>query len=127
MSEAPGFFLFNYDTHGRSPLQRELRSCERIAEGFISGTLYEFEDVRPALMLYGDAPVRGAIWRCPAGMLPAMDAAAGVAQGRYRRVATNVRMDSSSGDEVAPCWLYVAGPKLAPLLTPDARVRPAQP
>jgi len=112
------FHLFVYGTlkSGMVPAVAGtlLREAERVGEGAIRGTLYDVGDF-PALLLGGDDEVRGEIWRCPSGLLPLLDQYEAVDDGLFRRVAVEV-------GEVA-CWVYVAGPRLGPRLTPEARVR----
>ena len=110
----PVFHLFVYGTlrSDRSNSAR-LAGCDLVGEAAVPGTLYDLDD-HPALMLYGNTPVRGEIWRCPADLLWQLDEYEGIASGLFRRV----------GLEVAgyACWLYVAGHGLAHRLTPDRRI-----
>lgn len=55
----------------------------------------------PVLVLDGDAPVQGEIWRCDAETLADLDAYEGVDEGLFRRVRREI-----GG---APAWVYVAG------------------
>ena len=89
-----------------------LRS-ERIGDAAVDGTLYDLDDY-PALMLYGHTRVPGEVWNCPVDLLGQLDEYEGVDRGLFRRVAV-----MASG---IPCWTYVAGPALAPRLTPDRRL-----
>jgi gamma-glutamylcyclotransferase (GGCT)/AIG2-like uncharacterized protein YtfP len=111
------FLLFAYGslkTADASVAARELLwGCERVGSGTVRGTLYDLGDY-PALLLGGTDEVEGAVWRCPVEVLSALDRYEGTAAGLFRRVATRV---AGRG-----CWLYVAGPRLGPRLTPDARV-----
>jgi len=113
----PVFHLFTYGTlmPGRGPAAELLAACERVGEGHVRGTLYDMGDY-PALLLGGDDRVKGVIWRCPAGLLPELDAYEGVADGLFRRIGTRV-------DGVA-CWIYVAGPRLGPRMTSDTLIPP---
>ncbi len=109
------FFLFVYGTlrsSGRAAGRMD--GCEFIAETTVRGTLFDIDGRFPALMLYGDTPVRGEVWRCPADRLLRLDEYEGADRGLFRRVGV-VAADR-------PCWTYVAGPALAPKLTPDRRV-----
>ena len=108
------FHLFVYGTL-RSDRSRAalLEGCERITEATIDGTLYQLDEY-PALILYGQTPVRGEVWRCPADRLWQLDEYEGVGSGLFRRVGIEV-------GEFA-CWTYVAGPGLAHRLTPDRRL-----
>jgi gamma-glutamylcyclotransferase (GGCT)/AIG2-like uncharacterized protein YtfP len=112
--EAGWFHLFVYGTlrAGRDAASR-LAGAVRVTEATVEGTLYDLVEY-PALMLYGSTPVRGEIWRCPAGLLARLDEYEGVDRGLFRRVAIMV-------GEFA-CWLYVAGPALSRRLTPDRRL-----
>ncbi len=111
-----GFHLFVYGTLGENGAGAPLMAgARRIRDATVAGTLYDIDGEFPALMLYGTTPVAGAIWHVPdAARLPLLDEYEGVERGLFRRV----------GVEVAgvPCWVYVAGPALAPRLTPDRRV-----
>lgn len=115
MTEEAGFHLFVYGTlrdGGRNA--RMLAGCAFVRAATTPGTLYDIGGEYPALMLYGELPVRGEIWRCPADLLLRLDAFEGVDDGLFRRVGLEV--------DGIPCWTYVAGPRLARRLTPDARV-----
>lgn len=96
-----------------------LAGCVKVGDGTIGGTLYDIEGRYPALVHYGADPVQGEIWRCPAEVLPALDAYEGIGVGLFRRVATEIE---TQGGERLPCWLYTAGPALARHLTPANRV-----
>jgi len=117
------FNLFVYAPVVPGGLERLPRGRKLIGRGVLRGTLYRLDGAGPVLMLYGDSPVCGEIWRCPAESLAELDAAAGVAEGRLRRVARSVPMEN--GGEAPGCWLYVAGPALAHELLPERRVREA--
>ena len=90
-----------------------LRGGERVGEGVVRGTLYDLGDY-PALLLGGGDTVRGEIWRFPTDRLPLLDRYEATEAGLFRRIAVEV-----AG---IPCWVYVAGPRLGPRLTPEARV-----
>jgi gamma-glutamylcyclotransferase (GGCT)/AIG2-like uncharacterized protein YtfP len=115
MSE-DGFHLFTYGSLASarpgSPGARLLAGCERVTEGSVRGTLYDLGEY-PALLLSGNDPVAGVIWRCPTRVLPVLDEYEGTHSGLFRRAAVRV--------EGLACWIYVAGPKLGPRLVPDAR------
>lgn len=114
MSDAR-FHLFVYGTlRSGGEAAHLLEGCEFIARGEVPGTLYDIRGEHPALILYGDTPVPGEIWRCPAALLPALDAYEEVATGLTRRVGVTV---NDTG-----CWVYVAGPRLARELTPARRI-----
>lgn len=98
-------------TGSASPL---LDGCEHRRSARVHGTLYDIEGRFPSLVLEGIDAVEGEIWRCPAAVLTDLDAYEGVAEGLFRRVRVRI------GEGV--CWVYVAGPALAPSLTPDRRI-----
>lgn len=109
------FHLFVYGTLvGGGEADGLLAGCERLGPATVAGTLYDIRGEYPALILYGDAPVRGEVWRCPNRLLPRLDDYESVSAGLFRRVAVDV-------DGVA-CWTYVAGPAIARELTPGQRV-----
>lgn len=113
------FHLFAYGTLRTAdpPAGGLLAGCEAVGTGVVRGTLYDVGDY-PALLLGGDDPVPGTIWRCPVDRLGDLDRYEGTADGLFRRVGVRV------GDRA--CWVYVAGPKLGPKLRPDARVPPEE-
>jgi gamma-glutamylcyclotransferase (GGCT)/AIG2-like uncharacterized protein YtfP len=107
---ASGFNLFVYGTLRTDGIAAELLAdAGYIKAATVQGALYDIDGAYPALMLYGNSPVRGEIWRCPPDLLSQLDAYESVQHGLFRRV----------GVEVAglPCWTYVAGPALASKLT----------
>ncbi len=106
------FQLFAYGTL-KDGVADLLDGCERVGTGEVRGTLYDLGDY-PALLLSGDDPVPGVIWRCPTDRLPDLDRYEGTDEGLFRRAGVQV------GDHA--CWVYVAGPKLGGRLVPDARV-----
>jgi gamma-glutamylcyclotransferase (GGCT)/AIG2-like uncharacterized protein YtfP len=109
------FHLFVYGTLLRGGAANALLdSCERVRPAAVAGTLYDVGGEYPALMLYGESPVRGEIWRCPNDLLPRLDTFEGVGEQLFRRVAVAV--------EGTPCWTYVAGPAIARELTPSRRL-----
>lgn len=110
------FHLFTYGTlaggdGAASPL---LADCERVGDAAVRGTLYDAGPY-PALLLSGNEPVAGEIWRCPAEVLPRLDRYEAVEEGLFRRVGLRV--------EGTPCWAYVAGPRLGIRLTHRSRIR----
>lgn len=114
------FHLFTYGTltaragdDGDGIIPGPLAGCELAGEGTIHGTLYDL-GLYPALLLAGNDPVDGQIWRCPASLLPDLDRYEATDQGLFRRVGIRVA-DTA-------CWVYVAGPRLATRLIPAARV-----
>jgi gamma-glutamylcyclotransferase (GGCT)/AIG2-like uncharacterized protein YtfP len=111
--------LFVYGTL-RNSRTHLLESCERLGAATIGGILYDIDGKFPALLMYGDAPVTGEVWRCPWDILEYIDRYEGVSEGMFRRVAADV---SLSNDELVPCWLYTAGPAISHRLTPERRVQ----
>jgi gamma-glutamylcyclotransferase (GGCT)/AIG2-like uncharacterized protein YtfP len=95
-----------------------LASCEYIADAAVGGVLYNIDGGHTALVLYGNTPVAGEIWRCPSELLPEIDAYEGVEGGLFRRVGVSVRQPT--GGDIA-CWTYVAGPAVARKLIPARR------
>ncbi len=81
----------------------------------VRGTLFDVSGVGRALMLAGGDLVRGEVRSVTPERLRELDAHAAVAAGLYRRVGIEVGSTA--------CWTYVAGPRLAPRLTADRRVR----
>ncbi len=114
MSER-GFHLFAYGTLRKNgPAAELLRGASFVRPAAVQGTLYDIEGRYPALLLYGENPVHGEIWRCPPELLAELDEFESVEEGLFRRVGVEV-------DGLA-CWTYVAGPALARQLTPSRRV-----
>jgi gamma-glutamylcyclotransferase (GGCT)/AIG2-like uncharacterized protein YtfP len=111
------FNLFVYGTLRSNAAAADLLAgCELIGTGTVTGTLYDIDGRFPALLRYGSDAVHGEIWRCPADLLPALDAYEGTAEGMFRRIADYVK--TQHGERV-PCWVYAAGPALSRRLTPD--------
>jgi gamma-glutamylcyclotransferase (GGCT)/AIG2-like uncharacterized protein YtfP len=109
------FYLFTYGTlrkagRATAPL---LVGCERAGEGLVTGTLYHLGEY-PALLLAGADRIRGDLWRCPTHKLRDLDRYEGARHGLFRRAAVRVNG--------VPAWVYVAGPRLGPRLTPEARI-----
>lgn len=96
-----------------------LAGCERMGAAQVGGVLYDIDGQYPALVLYGNTPVPGEIWRCPVELLPNLDTYEGVDEGLFRRVGVHIRQ--VSGADVA-CWTYVAGPRLAHKLGPARKI-----
>src|SRR5690606_29864245 len=117
------FNLFVYGTlrgdHRTGEPVGPLAGCTRVAQGTVGGTLYSIDGRFPALIRYGDDPVQGEIWRCPADLLLKLDEYEGVASGLFRRVAMEIEADNGAW---VPCWLYTAGPALSQHLKPSNRV-----
>jgi gamma-glutamylcyclotransferase (GGCT)/AIG2-like uncharacterized protein YtfP len=113
------FHLFAYGTLRRGgDAARRLAGCEFAGTGTVGGTLYDIDGRFPALLLYGDAPVHGDIWRCPAELLLELDRYEGVADGLFIRKGVT----AEAGHETVPCWVYTAGPALSRKLLPDRRI-----
>jgi gamma-glutamylcyclotransferase (GGCT)/AIG2-like uncharacterized protein YtfP len=113
------FDLFVYGTLKRGgPAADVLSGCNWLGEATVRGTLYDIDGRFPALVLYGDTPVRGEVWRCPAELLLQLDHYEGVPAGLFRRVAREVHV----GERVLPAWIYAAGPALSRRLVPQSRV-----
>ncbi len=109
------FHLFVYGTLRRGgEAASVLEGAELIAPAAVAGGLYDTGHGYPALVLAGGGKVLGEVWRCPAPLLPRLDEYEGVEERLFRRVGVEVRD--------WPCWAYVAGPKLARLLTADRRI-----
>ena len=109
------FHLFTYGTlRARGDAAHLLEGCEPVGPARVDGILYDIQGRYPALMLYGDAPVEGELWRCPVEALARLDDHEGVRSGLFRRVGIAV--------EGTAAWVYVAGPSLARYLTPEARI-----
>ena len=119
MSDAM-FHLFVYGTLRKNGSAAHMMSgCEHLGSATVGGVLYDIDGEFPALVLYGKAPVRGEVWRCPSRMLPELDRYERVSSELFRRVAVTAKLET--GDSAA-CWVYVAGPGLAPKLTPERHV-----
>jgi gamma-glutamylcyclotransferase (GGCT)/AIG2-like uncharacterized protein YtfP len=113
------FDLFVYGTLlGNGGGAHLLDGCECIADGTVGGVLYDIDGRFPALLLYGDAPVHGQVWRCPTGLLPRLDEYEGTAQSLFRRVGVEVMTSLGT----VPCWAYTAGPALSRELVPASRI-----
>ena len=91
---------------------------EMVRRDTVQGTLFDVDGVGAALMLSGYTAVPGEVRRVPVSALAELDARARVREGLYRRVGVQV------GD--TPCWAWVAGPTLAPRLSPARRARGAE-
>lgn len=114
-----GFHLFAYGTLRRGGgAEARLDGCDWIAEGTVGGVLYDIDGRFPALLLYGTAPVRGDVWRCPTELLPDLDRYEGTAAGLFRRVGIEV----ATPMRPVPCWAYAAGPALSGRLLPERRI-----
>lgn len=118
------FVVFTYGTlNSPNAYTTVLKGCENVGAATVQGTLYNIDGNFPAIMLYGDMPVAGVLWRCPVERLPEIDAYKGVAKGLFRRIGTNAMVEANGTTVHQPCWIYVAGPALAHRLTPDARAQ----
>lgn len=106
--------IFVYGTLREGPqASRLLDDCERVGPARVTGMLFD-AGAFPALVLAGRDCVQGEVWRCPPEIVARLDDYEGIDVGLFRRVGIRV-------DGVA-CWTYVAGPALAPRLTPDRRI-----
>src|SRR5262245_40256373 len=114
------FHLFVYGTlRSGGSATNQLVDAERIGEATVGGVLYDIDGEYPALIVYGKTPVPGEVWRCPAALLSELDEYERIESGLFRRIGVEVTL--SDGSKV-PCWVYVAGPRLAAKLTPARRV-----
>ena len=114
------FHLFVYGTlRSNGAGASLLAEGELIGEGSVGGVMYDMDGAYPALVLYGNIPVRGEVWRCPASSLWSLDEYEGVPEGLFRRIGVEVKMEDGS---MQGCWAYVAGPKLSRKLTPARRI-----
>jgi gamma-glutamylcyclotransferase (GGCT)/AIG2-like uncharacterized protein YtfP len=114
-----GFNLFIYGTLLRGGgAEGLLAGCERVGAATVNGTLYDIDGRFPAVLLYGNELVHGEVWHCPPGVLLRLDEYEGTAEGLFRRVAVEARVDGRP----VPCWTYSAGPALSRKLRSDARV-----
>lgn len=121
------FLVFIYGTLNKVNAHTTvLHDCERLGTATVHGTLYDIDGNFPAIVLYGDTPVTGTLWRCPVERLRDIDAYKGVAKGLFRRVGTSALVAENGANTQQPCWIYVAGPSLANKLTPDARASSGQ-
>jgi gamma-glutamylcyclotransferase (GGCT)/AIG2-like uncharacterized protein YtfP len=113
------FHLFVYGSLRRQGTAAALLSAaEWIGEGSVGGVLYDVDEYR-TLVLYGNTPVEGEVWRCPFELLAELDRYERVEEGLFRRVGVQVQMK----DGTRPgCWAYVAGPKLSRKLTSGRRI-----
>jgi len=83
-------------------------AAERVATREVVGTRYEVGNGETALVLAGSGRVKGEVWRCAVEVLKELDQDERVVGRLWRRVGVQV------GEY--PCWTYVAGPKMAPML-----------
>jgi gamma-glutamylcyclotransferase (GGCT)/AIG2-like uncharacterized protein YtfP len=114
------FHLFVYGTlRSGGSATGMLAGAERVSEGSVGGVLYDIDGEFPALIVYGRTPVQGEIWRCPAPLLAILDAYERIESGLFRRIGVEA---TTFDGAIVPCWVYVAGPRLAAKLTPARRV-----
>jgi gamma-glutamylcyclotransferase (GGCT)/AIG2-like uncharacterized protein YtfP len=119
MDTAATFNLFAYGTlRDGDEADSLLHGCDHVGAGVVRGILYDIDSRYPALLLYGNAPVYGEIWRCPADLLLGLDEYEGTAHGLFRRIAVEVEHD----DGHLSCWLYAAGPALSRRLIAENRI-----
>jgi gamma-glutamylcyclotransferase (GGCT)/AIG2-like uncharacterized protein YtfP len=114
------FHLFVYGTLRSNGAGAALLADGALAgSGSVGGVLYDIDGAYPAMIVYGNTPVPGEVWRCPAGLLAQLDEYEGVAEGLFRRIGVNVNMTDGS---TLGCWTYVAGPRLSRKLTSARRI-----
>jgi gamma-glutamylcyclotransferase (GGCT)/AIG2-like uncharacterized protein YtfP len=114
------FHLFVYGTlRSTGSAAARMADCRLIGEGNVGGVLYDIDGAYPALIVYGNTPVRGEVWRCPASLLSSLDEYEDVASGLFRRIGVEVKM---ADGRVQGCWAYVAGPQLSRKLTSARRI-----
>ena len=90
-----------------------------VGAGSVGGVLYDIDGAYPAMIVYGNTPVQGEVWRCPAGLLPQLDEYEGVTDGLFRRIGVEVEIADGG---MLGCWTYVAGPRLSRKLTSARRI-----
>ncbi len=114
------FHLFVYGTlRSSGSAAWRMADCELVGPGTVGGVLYDIDGQYPALMVYGNAPVSGEVWRCPTRMLGLLDEYEDIASGLFRRIGVEAHL--ARGGTLG-CWVYVAGPKLARKLIPARRI-----
>jgi gamma-glutamylcyclotransferase (GGCT)/AIG2-like uncharacterized protein YtfP len=114
------FHLFVYGTlRSTGSAAERMAGCQLVGAGSVGGILYDIDGAYPALIVYGNTPVRGEVWRCPSSMLLPLDEYENVVSGLFRRIGVEVQLDSGAAQG---CWAYVAGPKLTRKLTAARRV-----
>lgn len=115
------FHLFVYGTlRAGSNASALLGDAEWLGAAQVGGVLYNIDDEFPALVLYGNTPIAGEVWRCASDLLPRLDAYEGVDKGLFRRIGVEVEQPGRAG-KIA-CWTYVAGPALSRKLVPAQRI-----
>lgn len=116
------FNLFVYGTLKRDgKAAARMRDCQWLGPATVGGILYDVGEFT-TLVLYGNTPVPGEVWRCPPEKLKELDEYEGVERGLFRRVG--VHAQTANGEPLG-CWIYVAGPRLSLKLTPDRQISPA--
>jgi gamma-glutamylcyclotransferase (GGCT)/AIG2-like uncharacterized protein YtfP len=114
------FHLFVYGTlRSTGSAATRMAGCELIGEACVGGVLYDIDGAYPALIVYGNTPVAGEVWRCPPAMLALLDEYEDVASGLFRRIGVEAQMMDG---RTQGCWAYVAGPQLARKLTGARRI-----
>ena len=108
-----GIHVFVYDDR----LDSKDTVQDVVSTATVKGTLFDVERVGAVLLLSGQDNIPGEVRRVSPDALDTLDRQAGVQEGLYRRVGVQVGS--------TPCWTWVAGPALAPLLVPERRVRQA--
>ena len=114
------FHLFVYGTlRSNGAGASLLAGGELVGEGSVGGVLYDIDGAYPAMIVYGNTPIRGEVWQCPASALLQLDEYEGVPEGLFRRIGVAVEM--ADGSKLG-CWTYVAGPKLSRKLNGARRI-----
>lgn len=114
------FHLFVYGSlRSTGSAVDKLVNSQLIGPGTVGGVLYDMDGEYRALVLYGNTPVQGEVWRCPAELLTSLDEYERVDEGLFRRVGVEVRLENGT---TQGCWTYVAGPRLSRKLTPARRI-----
>lgn len=115
------FNLFVYGTLKRGESSHDVLGGAAFGgRATVGGVLYSIDDEYPALVLYGNTPIEGEIWKCPTSMLATLDTFEDVDGGLFRRVGVCARLRENN-EEVAT-WTYTAGPRLTQKLTPSRRI-----
>lgn len=87
-----------------------LVGCRHLGPAEVAGKLYDL-GAYPAVVVGDEGIVQGELWECPDETVAALDAYEGVGEELFRRVRVKAG--------AAECWIYVAGPRLEPVLTPE--------
>lgn len=115
------FNLFTYGSlQSTGSAAHMMQGCQLLGRGSVGGILYDIDGEYRTLVLYGKERIPGDVWRCPWTLLGRLDDYENVEGGLFRRVGVLITLES--GTQVGG-WVYVAGPQLAPQLTPARRVK----